>query len=166
MTDDPTYTGFVSFLTNVVGVPADQIPSTSIPPPDPPPPVDVVQFSYDFSLNMTYWGLLCVPSQATSPSIYAVAVYNLGADTLINYAYDIPDASDPNYWSNLRASFGINSFTGGVINFSSDQSTSEGIAVSDFLKSLTLADLQNLKTPWGRNYLALSQSIGTLWGIT
>lgn len=170
MTDDPTYPGFVSFLTNVVGVPADQIPSaiTPNPPPDPPIvyPYDAVRFSYDFSLNMTYWWLLAVPSQPTSPSIYAVAVYNLGADTLINYAADIPDSTDPTYWSDLRGTFGINSFTGGVINFSSDQSTSEGIAVSDFLKSLTLADLQNLKTPWGRNYLALAQNIGTLWGIT
>jgi hypothetical protein len=158
VTDDPTFTGYQAFLTNIVGVPADQMPVDVDP--------NAVQFSYDFSLNMTYWWLLAVPSQITSPSIYATAVYSLGADTLINYAPDIPGSSDPTYWSDLRDSFNINNFVGGVINFSSDQSTSQGIAVSDFLKSMTLGDLQNLKTPWGRMYLSIAQNIGTLWGIS
>jgi len=90
----------------------------------------------------------------------------LGADTLINYSPDIPESTDPTYWSDLRSTFNINNFIGGVINFSSDQSTSQGIAVSDFLKSMTLGDLQNLKTPWGRMYLSIAQNIGTLWGIS
>lgn len=159
MTDDPTYQGYQNFLQYVVGVPPEQMPT-------PVTPVDMVQFSYDFALNMTYWWLMCVPSQVTSMSIYATAVYNLGADTLVNYAPDIPGSDDPTYWSDLRSSFNINTFTAGVVNFSSDQSTSQGTAVPDSLKQLTLGDLQNLKTPWGRMYLSLAQNIGTLWGMT
>jgi hypothetical protein len=158
VTDDPTFVGYQAFLTNIVGVPADQMP-TDVDP-------NAVQFSYDFSLNMVYWWLICVPSQPTSASVYATAVYSLGADTLINYAPDIPGSLDPTYWSDLRGTFNINNFIGGVINFSSDQSTSQGIAVSDFLKNLTMADLQALKTPWGRMYLSIAQNVGTLWGLS
>jgi hypothetical protein len=153
---NPTYEGFLDFIFDIVGIPEDQIAAGSM----------ILQFAYDYSLNVVFFWLRGVPSQLTSPSIYATAVYNLGADTLINYAPDIPSSSDPNYWSDLRQQFGINAFVGGVINFSSDQSTSEGIAVSDALKQMTMMDLGTLNTPWGRNYMAIAQNMGTLWGIS
>ena len=31
---------------------------------------------------------------------------------------------------------------------------------------LTIGNLQNLKTPWGRVYLGIAQSYGTLWGLS
>jgi hypothetical protein len=40
------------------------------------------------------------------------------------------------------------------------------MATPDFVKTLTLANLQQLKTPWGRQYLAYAQSAGPLWGLS
>ena len=35
------------------------------------------------------------------------------------------------------------------------------------MKGLTLANLQNLKTPWGRMYLSIAQLAGpTIWGLS
>jgi hypothetical protein len=155
----PTLDGFTDFINNIVQIPTDQIDPGSY----------VLDFSFNYAMDICLIYLDQVPSlgpSALAPTVYAIAVYNLGADTLINYAPDIPGASDPTYWSDLRASFGINEFTGGVINFSSDQSTSTGVAVADAIKQLTIMDLGTLNTPWGRNYMAIAQNYGTLWGMS
>ena len=34
------------------------------------------------------------------------------------------------------------------------------------MKDFTLANLQNLKTPYGRQYLAWAQAYGPLWGLS
>ena len=60
----------------------------------------------------------------------------------------------------------INSFVAGVIESSADESTSQSMKVPDQFEGLTIADLQNLKTPWGRTYLGIAQSIRTDWGIS
>jgi len=52
------------------------------------------------------------------------------------------------------------------VGASEDEATSQTLLTPEAMKGLTLADLQNLKTPWGRQYLAFAQSYGTLWGIT
>jgi hypothetical protein len=158
VTDDPTYEGYRDFLQEIVGIPPGQFVD--------PAQDKVVRFSYDMSLNFTYYWLMLVPSQPTSPSVYATAVYCLGADNLINFAPDIPTADPPTFWSDLRKLFGVGTFAYGWINFSSDQSTSQGMAISDALKNMTLGDLQNMKTPWGRQYLAIAQNVGTLWGMS
>jgi hypothetical protein len=36
----------------------------------------------------------------------------------------------------------------------------------EVMNNLTFADLQTLKTPWGRIYLGIAQDVGTLWGVT
>jgi hypothetical protein len=155
---DPTIGGFIAFITGVMGVPSTVLVTS--------PPAPVIQFSYDQAINTVLQALQGVPSQLTSPSVYATAVYNLAADQLITYAPDSPSNVPPTYWANLRQSFGLNTFQGGVINFSSDSSTSTGYTVSDSLKNITIGDLLNLKTSYGRNYLAIAQAYGTLWGIS
>lgn len=94
-------------------------------------------------------------------SIYVLAVYNLAGDNLINYA---PDPSSPpgdlNYFSLLRTSFNTNAFVSGVIQSSGDEGTNNSMVVQEAAKNFTLGDLQNLKTPWGRQYLAFAQMYG------
>lgn len=107
-------------------------------------------------------------------TIYTEAVYNLGADNLINYAQDPPNAppvagSEPPtpYFAYARRQWNINGFVSGVIQSASDESTSESMVVMEAAKNFTLGNLQNLKTPWGRTYLALAQSYGpNVWGLT
>jgi hypothetical protein len=160
LTGGPSIAGFVGFIYGPMGV-----PTTALSPSDP-----IIQFCYDWAINVVYDVLQFVPSQLTSPSVYAVAVYNLGAATLCQYAYDqplaTPPTTPPTYWADLRKGFNLNTFVGGVVNFGSDQSTSGGFAVPEGLKNLTVGDLQLLKTPWGVNYAGIAQNVGTLWGMS
>lgn len=70
------------------------------------------------------------------------------------------------YFADLRKQFDMNGFTPGVIASTSDESTSESLLNPDFMKQLTMADLQYIKNPWGRAYMAYAQRIGTVWGIS
>jgi hypothetical protein len=170
---DPTYQGFVLWVQQIMAVPQASMPSAIW-----------LQTAYAESLNLTYVGLACVPSVSgnifpyveqpinppnpppppfTPPSIYATAVYNLGGAILVDIAQDTPPST---YWSDLRNSMNINGFQPGIINSAADQGTSETTFVPDSLKGLTLFDLQLLKTPWGRAYLAIAGLWGALWGIT
>ena len=54
----------------------------------------------------------------------------------------------------------------GVISASNDESTGESVLNPEFMKTLTLGNLQNLKTPWGRQYLAFAMDFGETWGIS
>lgn len=97
-------------------------------------------------------------------TVYVIAVYNLAADNLINFAIDQPGFR---YFQNLRKKLNVNGFVSGVVQSSADESTSVSVVVQDAAKNFTLANLQNLKTPYGRAYLALAQSFGpTTWGLT
>lgn len=71
-----------------------------------------------------------------------------------------------NLFQSLRAKWGINTFVPGLIQSSSDESTSESLAVPDALKQATISDLQNLKTSYGRWYLSYAQKFGMNWGIS
>lgn len=71
------------------------------------------------------------------------------------------------YFANARKHFNMDAFVPGVIASSGDLSTSASIDNPEFLKGLTLFDLQFLKTPWGRTYLSLAQAYGpNIWGLT
>lgn len=70
------------------------------------------------------------------------------------------------YWSKFRQMFNITGFAPGVITSASDLTTSAGILNQQFFQGLTMGDLQLLKTPYGRNYLAIAQNYGTIWGLT
>ena len=66
----------------------------------------------------------------------------------------------------MRQSLGVNGFLPGLINQAEDQGTSAAVKLLSSMENLTLMDLQNLKTPWGRVYLGIAQSVGSMWGIT
>jgi len=99
----------------------------------------------------------------TGSTIYDLAVYNLAADFLINFA---PDQPGQTYFANARKDFKCMNFVPGVVSETHDEATGETLLNGDFMKTLTLSDLQRLKTPWGRQYLMFAQSFGTLWGIS
>jgi hypothetical protein len=152
----PTFAGFQWFVATVMGVPSGSMP-----------PDDWLQIAYDESVNLTYWALATVPSQPTTPSIYAFAVYNLGCAFLVEFAQDDPNAVPPStFWNDLRNKLGLNSFTAGLITSAADQGTAESMYIPEAIKSMTLMDLQLAKSPWGRKYLMIAGQWGSLWGLT
>ncbi len=95
-------------------------------------------------------------------------VYNLGGDNLINFAPDSLLGTPPDmFFSTYRAKNNISSFLAGVVNSAGDQGTSGGLTVGKGLQNMTIANLQNLKTPWGRTYLSFAQRSGmNPWGVS
>lgn len=71
------------------------------------------------------------------------------------------------FFQTVRANWNLTTSVTGVVNASADQATSAGFEVPEQLKSLTLGDIQKLKTPFGRAYLEITQSYGQeLFGVT
>lgn len=144
----PSLAGYISYLRNVVGISTVYLPDNN----------PVIASSYAISVEIVNITLASI-----SANIYELCVYNLATDNLINFAQD---QSGQCYFVDLRASFKINSFVPGVITESHDESTGQSLLNPEFMKNLTMSNLQMLKTPYGRNYMGLAQSYGTLWGST
>jgi len=143
----PTQAGFLLWVRSRMGVPVDALPDDSI----------FIAYAYDVAIAIVN------PELAAVPPIYMLAVYNLAGDNLVNFAPDVPPST---YWSELRGSFATFAFAPGVVTSSSDSGTSTSLLNPEQMKDFTLANLQNLKTPYGRQYLAWAQSYGPLWGLT
>jgi len=144
----PTLDGYIAWIRSIMGVSSTILPDNS----------PYISTSYELA-NLIVNEYL----EIVTPVLYTQAVYNLGGDTLVNIAQDTP----PNtYWSSLRTSFQLNSFVPGLVNATNDEDTSAALITPLSLQNITLADLQNLKTPWGRQYLAIAQSTGTSWGVS
>ena len=172
----PTLAGFTAFVRTIVGINSTILPDSSM--------YLIWALANAIALvNPALRAAPCLPIQdcagvplVNNPpvSLYTEAVYNLAADNLFNYAQDLPEAaivegSNPPapffQWSRHR--YNINGFVSGVIDASSDESTSQHLVVQDAAKSFTLSNLQNLRTPWGRRYLGIAQSYGpTTFGIS
>jgi len=116
----------------------------------------------DAALNLAL-ALVYAPMQNASQLIYDSAVYNLGGSNLIEFA---SDQTGQTFFADMRKKFNINGFVPGAIQSASDEGTSESMLIPDFMKNLTMADLQYIKTPWGRTYLSYAQRIGPMWGIS
>lgn len=101
----------------------------------------------------------------TNPIIYTLAVYNLGMDRLVNYAQD---QAGMTYFSDLRERFKLTyAFAPGVVASTGDTGTSASYLNPEWMRTATIMDLENLKTPWGRQYIAFAQSYGpTVWGLS
>lgn len=144
----PTLDGFQSFVTNVMQVPESALPSGS----------PVIEYAF-----RTAFGIVLKQIQGIDPFLYEMAVYNLAASILIQYA---PDQMGQTYFADYRKAHGIGTFTPGIIQSSSDDGTSQSWMIPDWMKKLSLADLQNLKNPYGLAYLQIAQSYGPIWGLT
>lgn len=145
----PSPGGFLLFIRNQIGIGALDLPDDS----------PSIGWAYSVALEIVNQAICEV-----SPTMYTIAVYNLGADNLINYAEDFPPST---YFTDLRATLKINEFIAGVVANASDEATSASLVVPEQLKMLTLSDLQNLKTPYGRRYLDIAQKYGpAAWGLS
>lgn len=145
---EPTLQGFQNFVTNVM-----QIPETALP-------VGSEWIAEAFHISKEI--VLC-QIRGISRLLYREAVYNLAASILIQYC---PDQPGYTFFADYRKSHGIGAFTPGVITNSYDNGTGQSWLTPDFMKNLTLADLDNLKNPYGLAYLKIAQSYGAIWGLT
>lgn len=123
--------------------------------PDASPDIDT---ALAIAQEIVYTGINDV-----SPLLYDQANYNLATSTLIEIAQDQAGST---FFANLRAKFKVDSFTPGLIASAGDEGTSTGFANPDWVKNITIADLQYLKNPWGKQYLSIAQRMGTLWGAS
>lgn len=172
----PSLAGFKAFIRNAMVINTTVLPDNSI----------YIPWAYQISLRWVNSNLQAVVTfsplgtsgggpdgiDPTYPTLYTLAVYNLAGDNLVNYAQDLPGAlpvegGDLPYFANLRATLKIDSFVGGVVSGSSDEGTSVSLAVpKELAEGLTFANLQQMKTPWGRAYLGIAQSFGpSIWGV-
>lgn len=92
--------------------------------------------------------------------------YNLspdpGAATLLSGA-----AVAETFFQQARSRLKLGEFAPGVVASASDVSTSTGLLNQDFMRGLTLENLQLLKTVYGRAYMSIAQKYGpTVWGVT
>jgi hypothetical protein len=160
---DPTLALFIAWVRTFMAIPATILPDTSV------------------YLAQAFWAAMTITNETLEivgtaeppvqqyPTYYAQAVYNLAGDFLVRYTPDDTALTPPNdtYFQTLRTNMNLNAFVPGIIQSSSDQGTSQSFAIPDFIKSMTMGDLQLMQTPWGRNYLNLAQAAGpTIWGLT
>lgn len=144
----PNATDLYTFLTTVAGVPTAALPSNSAYIPW------ALSYAEEKTLMVLY---------AVGQDYYCFAVYCLATSFLINWC---PDQTNQTYFADLRKMWDLTGFVGGTVQASADQSTSESLLAPDFLKGLTLGQLQNLRDPYGRQWLAMQQDLSNIWGIS
>jgi hypothetical protein len=145
----PTLAGFILFLRNVAGISTTVLPDSSA----------VIAMAYSVALDIVNLTL-----QQAGVNIYALAVYNLSTDNVINYAQDQVGQT---YFSDLRKSFNTNGFVGGVVSSTGDEGTNQSMVIQQAAENFTMANIQQLKTPYGRQYMAFAQSYGsTIVGLS
>lgn len=108
---------------------------------------------------MAYNGSITAMVTAGNAFTYAVTA-DPGTET-------VPGTYSATYFAGLRAQYGIDTVSTGVVTASYDQGTGSSFLNPDQMKEFTLGDLQTLKTPYGRAYMAFAQKYGqTLWGLS
>jgi len=127
-----------------------------------PPTVNTTGWTWPmYAFNRASALVLSIPTVAGID--YTLAVYNCAGHLLLGTA---PDQTGQTYFATTRATFDMNAFTAGVINSSSDQSTSNSMTIPENLQNLTVGDLWFLKTPYGRAYMAYAMDFGQVAGLT
>jgi hypothetical protein len=167
----PTLAGFTAFVRSVMGISTMVLPDGS--------PVMAMALAVSMALVNPQLRVIGVPDHDAAGvtlnqgglSIYVLAVYNLAGSNLLSYAQDASNApvykNKMPFFAYFRWKWNLNSFVPGVIDSSSDETTSEHMVVQEAAKYFTMANLQQLKDPYGRAYLAFVQSYGpTTWGIS
>lgn len=71
------------------------------------------------------------------------------------------------FFSGLRTQWNVLGLVPGVVQSTGDQGTNTSLVVPEFFKTMTLEQLDLIKTPWGRAYLAYAQKAGpTVFGVS
>ena len=155
----PTLAGFTAWVYSAMGIPQTVIPSNSL----------WLTWAYDTSLATVNLQIQTVPGP-----FYLQAVYNLGGYYVLSWAQDptppIPYPTDnPDnapYMQFLRQTWNILGFTPGIVQEASDQGTAAELTLPKQYQEFTIANVAQTKDPWGRRYLEIASSVGTLWGIS
>jgi hypothetical protein len=150
----PTLAGFTTFVVNQ-GIPATVIGPTS----------EWLVWAFNFAISTVNLKL-----QAVVGPQYMLAVYYLGMDFLVNWA---PDPATPVFYvtadgqttttpwmAYLRQVNETLDNVPGVVSSTADESTSVSMELIAAYENFTIANLQQLKTPWGRAYLGLAAAVG------
>lgn len=144
----PSLSGFLLFIRGQMGITTAQLPDNS----------PSIAESYANAVEIVN------PDIATVSDLqYTNAVYNFGGDYLINVA---SDQAGQTFFATARKEFNINGIVPGLIAASNDESTGQSFVTPEFAKTMGFADLQNMKTPYGRTYMAIAQRYGGLWGAS
>lgn len=118
----------------------------------------VATYSPYLQWAFTYGDNNALSPPPTIPAIsYVLAVYNLAMHQLLKIGQDL---SGQTFFSAQRTAYKLLSFIAGPVVSSADQATSNTLLAPDFLKGMTMADLDLLKTPWGQQYLMYAQAYG------
>lgn len=155
----PTLAGFQNWVYSAQGIPATVLPNGSI------------WFSYAFDTSLATVNLQLAPVPGP---LYLQAVYNLGGHFILNWAQDpVPPVPYPYnnpeqlaYLVFLRQQWNVLGFTPGIVQEASDQGTAAALTLPAQYKEFTIANVGQTKDPWGRRYLEIASSVGTLWGIS
>ena len=124
----------------------------------------VITIAYNVAFAQANQALACLGGGPSGPSIYALAVYNLATSLIINFAQD---QAGRTYFTDLRVKLNLVQFQPGLVASTGDSSTSTSLLNQEFMRNLTINDLQRLKDPYGRQYLMFAQAYGpTLVGIS
>lgn len=163
---DPTPAGFLWFIRNIMGITTQQLPDSA----------GIIEFAYAFAIQTVNLALKVIPNpDPNANSMYAVAVYNLAADILLHLAQDPQGApvyktingQTFTYFEYVRHTLNLAGFTPGVIQSTNDLTTGGSYVVPEWAKNLTIGDLSNLQTPYGRMYLSIAQDYGpSEWGMS
>lgn len=82
-------------------------------------------------------------------------------------AETVPGTYSLTFFAALRQKWGIDNVSTGVVSESHDESTGASYLNPEQMTAFTIGDLQTLKTPYGRAYMAFAQNYGqTLWGAS
>lgn len=163
----PTLSGFLLFIRNVMGITTAQLPDS-----DP-----TIPFALSVAMGIVNADLQSIPIPSADAAgvtlnaggitIYVLAVYNLAGSNLLAYAQDPVNApnvkgSEPlmPFFQWTRKQWNINAFVSGVVQSTADEGTSTSLVVMEAAKMFTFANLQQTKDPFGRQYLAFAQSYG------
>lgn len=143
-----TRAGLLAFIRSSMGISSVYLPDNS------------TDIDNAFALSQEQ---VALEIQPVSQLLFDQATYSLGGHILVKYA---SDQTGQTFFSNLRTQYNINGFVAGVVNSASDQGTGEGLTVPKFFDEFQMSDLDNVKTPWGRDYLAIAQKMMYNWGIS
>lgn len=147
---DPTTPNLTDFTTYV----QDQGATTTYLPV----PSDYLDYALNYALSVAIGsevGFVSGLSGYANP--YVMAVYNLGMHQLLKIT---PDQNGQTWFADQRTAYKLLQFQAGPVVASSDQSTAQTLAEPEFLKNLSMRDLDLIKTPWGRWYLEYAQQYG------
>lgn len=149
----PTIAGFATFVQNDMGITPTMLPANSM------------WIFYAFCVAEQ---LVNRTIQCASPLLYKLAMYNLAASNLLNYAqdpanapiYKTVDGVDYRFFVWARKEYNMLGFVSGIIQAAADETTSESMVVPESFKNWTIANLQLAKDPYGRAYLGIASDYG------